>query len=45
MDRWCGKVAVVTGSSSGIGLAAAEALIRHGLIVVGLDINKSKIEV
>lgn len=34
MDRWMGKIAVVTGASSGIGLATAKAFIRHGMTVV-----------
>src|SRR5262245_3466708 len=35
--RLDGKVAVVTGSASGIGLAAAEALEQAGALVVRLD--------
>ena len=45
MNRWAGKVAVVTGASAGIGLSIAEAFVREGLTVVGLARRKDKMEV
>ncbi|XP_033225242.1 farnesol dehydrogenase-like [Belonocnema kinseyi] len=44
MNRWVGKVAVVTGASAGIGLAITKSLVREGMIVVGLARRKIKME-
>ncbi|XP_046988873.1 dehydrogenase/reductase SDR family member 11-like [Schistocerca americana] len=37
MERYAGRVALVTGANSGIGAATARALLQKGLKVVGLD--------
>ncbi|CAG2168672.1 unnamed protein product [Oppiella nova] len=39
MDRWVGRVALVTGSSVGIGRAISASLVEHGLKVVGCARN------
>lgn len=44
MHRWKGKVAVVTGASAGIGAAISEALVKEGVIVIGLARRVHKIE-
>lgn len=44
MDRWTGKVALVTGANSVIGAAIAEELARYGLRVIGLARKIEKVE-
>ena len=39
IQEFQGKIAIVSGAASGIGLACAQELLGHGAVVVGLDIN------
>lgn len=45
MDRWRGRVALVTGASVGIGAAIAKELVRSGMTVVGCARDVDKVQV
>lgn len=45
MDQWKGKVALVTGASSGIGAAIARLLVEYGLTVIGCARDFARIDV
>lgn len=45
MERWTGKIAVVTGASSGIGAAITVALANAGMIAIGLARRLNRVEV
>ena len=45
MERWLGRVALVTGGSSGIGAAIVRRLVSHGLKVVACDRQIDTIQV
>jgi NADP+-dependent farnesol dehydrogenase len=42
MENWVGKIAVITGASSGMGLATAKEFLSKGINVIGLDITVDK---
>ncbi|XP_047354895.1 farnesol dehydrogenase-like isoform X5 [Vespa velutina] len=44
MERWAGKVAIVTGASSGIGLAIVKAFVQNGILTIGFARRKEKME-
>ena len=45
MERWAGRVALVTGASAGIGAALCARLVKHGVKVVGCARNADRIQV
>ena len=45
MERWKGRVAIVTGASAGIGYETAKRLVQLGVVVVGCARNIAAIEV
>ena len=45
MEHWSGRLALVTGASSGIGAAVALALANNGMKVVGCARSVQKIKV
>ena len=45
MERWKGRVAIVTGASAGIGYETAKRLAQLGVMVVGCARNIATIEV
>jgi NAD(P)-dependent dehydrogenase (short-subunit alcohol dehydrogenase family) len=45
MEQWRGRNAIVTGAGSGIGAATALELLKHGVNVIGLDVQSAKLVV
>lgn len=45
MDRWSGRIAVVTGAAGGIGAAVTKKLLQYDIVVVGLSFTEEKLEV
>ncbi|XP_070501558.1 farnesol dehydrogenase-like [Chironomus tepperi] len=38
-EKWINKIAIITGSSSGIGYAIFKQFVSHGIITIGLDVK------
>ena len=45
MERWAGRVALVTGASSGIGAAVVELFAKRGMKVIGCARRVERIQV
>jgi NADP-dependent 3-hydroxy acid dehydrogenase YdfG len=45
MDGWVGRVALVTGASSGIGAGIVQLLVREGMTVIGVARSVDRIQV
>ncbi|XP_023216076.1 dehydrogenase/reductase SDR family member 11-like [Centruroides sculpturatus] len=44
MDRWRGRIALVTGASAGIGVSLCKELVKNGMIVIGCARNVDAIK-